>query len=110
MVRAAIGGIALFSFYYLLMFVYPAGMGYGDVKLAGLIGGLLGYLSYSTLLVGAFSGFLLGGIVGVGVMASGRGDRKTAIPFGPFMIGGALLAIFLGAPLSDFYLNFVSGA
>ncbi|CAN5635443.1 A24 family peptidase [soil metagenome] len=109
-VRMVIGAMALFIFYFLLMLSYPKGMGYGDVKLAGLLGGLLSFLSYSTLLVGAFGGFLLGGIAGLALMVSGRGNGKTKIPFGPFMLAGALLAIFFAAPVSRVYLNFVTGA
>ncbi|MDT4951643.1 MAG: leader peptidase (prepilin peptidase) / N-methyltransferase [Pseudonocardiales bacterium] len=102
--RAGIGGAALFAFYFALAFAYPAGMGFGDVKLSGIIGGVLAYLSWTALLVGAFGGFLLGAAVGVAVMATKRGDRKTALPFGPFMIAGALIAIFVAAPIADSYL------
>jgi leader peptidase (prepilin peptidase)/N-methyltransferase len=105
--RAAIGAAALFAFYFATAFAYPAGMGFGDVKLAGVLGGLLGYLSWSTLAVGAFGGFLLGAVGGVAVLASGRGGRKTAIPFGPFMIAAAILAIFVAAPIADGYLRLV---
>ncbi|MDP9093446.1 MAG: prepilin peptidase [Actinomycetota bacterium] len=103
--RAAIGGAALFGFYFAIMFAYPAGMGFGDVKLAGVLGGVLAYVSFSTLVVGAFGGFLLGSIGGLAVLASGRGDRKTAIPFGPFMISAAVLAILFGFALEDLYFD-----
>jgi leader peptidase (prepilin peptidase)/N-methyltransferase len=103
LLRALIGSVALFSFYFVVAFAYPAGMGFGDVKLAGLIGAILAYLSYPTLLVGAFAGFLLGGLFGVAVIASRRGSGKTALPFGPFMICGALLAIFVATPIADLY-------
>jgi len=101
--RAAIGAAALFGFYFALAFAYPAGMGFGDVKLAGLLGLVLAYLSWAALVIGAFAGFLLGAVVGVAVMASGRGNRKTALPFGPFMIIGALVAIFAAASLASVY-------
>jgi leader peptidase (prepilin peptidase)/N-methyltransferase len=103
--RAAIGGAALFSLYFVIAFIYPAGMGFGDVKLAGVLGGALGFLSWSTLAVGAFLGFVLGAVGGVFVLATGRGTRKSAIPFGPYMIGGALLAIFIGQRLGHAYLH-----
>jgi leader peptidase (prepilin peptidase)/N-methyltransferase len=93
--RAGAGSIALFGFYFLLVCLYPAGMGFGDAKLAGVLGGVMAYVSWSTLLIGAFAGFLLGAVVGIGLLASGRGTRKTAVPFGPFMIAGALTAILL---------------
>jgi leader peptidase (prepilin peptidase) / N-methyltransferase len=101
--RALIGGAILFAFYFALAFAYPAGMGFGDVKLAGLIGGVLAYLSWRVLVVGAFGGFVLGALAGVAVLASGRGGRKTALPFGPFMIAGALVAVFAGPSIADAY-------
>jgi leader peptidase (prepilin peptidase)/N-methyltransferase len=101
--RAAIGAVALFGFYLLLVLVYPAGMGWGDVKLAGVLGMVLAWLSWAALLVGAFAGFLFGAIVGVAVIALGRGGRKTALPFGPFMILGALFAIFAAATIAAHY-------
>jgi leader peptidase (prepilin peptidase)/N-methyltransferase len=107
LMRAAIGGAALFGAYFLLMFAYPAGMGFGDVKLAGIIGGMLGYLSYHALLIGAFAAFFLGSLISVFVLLSRRGSRKTQIPFGPFMILGAILALFLSRPLADLYSHLV---
>jgi leader peptidase (prepilin peptidase)/N-methyltransferase len=101
--RAAIGGAVLFAFYFALAFAYPAGMGFGDVKLAGILGAVLAYLSWRVLVVGAFGGFVLGALAGVVVLATGRGGRKTALPFGPFMIAGALIAIFAGASIADAY-------
>jgi leader peptidase (prepilin peptidase)/N-methyltransferase len=106
-VRSAICGMALFAFYLVLAFAYPAGMGFGDVKLAGVIGGVLGYLSYQALLVGAAAAFVIGGAAGVLVILTRRGTGKTAIPFGPFMICGALLAIFASTPIAEGYLRVV---
>ncbi|GAA1601319.1 A24 family peptidase [Kribbella sancticallisti] len=98
--RAGLGAVALFGFFLLLVLVAPAGMGWGDVKLAGLIGAVLGYLSWSALVIGGFGAFVLGAVVGVAVLATGRGGRRTAIPFGPFMIAAALLAIFFAEPVA----------
>ena len=110
LIRAAVGAAGLFGFYFLLAFLYPAGMGFGDVKLAGLVGGMLGFVSYSALVVGAFAAFLIGAVVGALAILSRRGTGKTAIPFGPFMICGALLAIFASGPLTDFYSRLISPA
>ncbi|CRK54993.1 Leader peptidase (Prepilin peptidase) / N-methyltransferase [Alloactinosynnema sp. L-07] len=107
--RAGIGGAALFAFYFLLVLLYPAGMGFGDVRLSGILGGVLAYLSWSTLVVGAFGGFLLGAVAGVAVVVARRGDRKTALPFGPFMILGALVAVFVADPIAGWYLDLVTG-
>jgi leader peptidase (prepilin peptidase)/N-methyltransferase len=75
------------------------------VKLAGLIGAILGWLSYSALLVGAFAAFLLGGMVGIAVIASRRGTGKTPLPFGPFMLAGVALALYLAQPILAGYLS-----
>lgn len=104
-VRSMIGMVALFAFYLLLVVVYPAGMGGGDVKLAGIIGLFLGWLGYGALVVGAFLGFLLGGLWGVALIVLRRGGRKTAVPYGPFMLLGAMIAIFVGQPVAELYLE-----
>jgi leader peptidase (prepilin peptidase)/N-methyltransferase len=109
LLRAAVGGAALYAAYFALKFVYPRGMGWGDVKLAGVLGMLLGWLGWGQLVVGGFLGFLLGGVVGGALMAVGRATRKSKIPYGPFMIAGAFLAVLFGAPITDLYLDmFVS--
>ncbi len=105
--RAWLGALALFVFYFLLAFIYPAGMGFGDVKLAGVIGLYLGWLGWGSLIVGAFLGFLLGAVVGIALMVKGRAGRKTAIPFGPFMLAGALIAVIWGQTLADLYTGAV---
>lgn len=107
--RAALGSAALYACYFALAFAYPAGMGFGDVKLAGVLGGLMSYLSWTTLLIGGLTGFLLGGLAGVVVLASGKGNRKTALPFGPFMISGAVIAVFAAESLSNSYLSLIHG-
>jgi leader peptidase (prepilin peptidase)/N-methyltransferase len=103
LLRAAIGCAVLFGGYFALALAYPKGMGFGDVKLAGLIGAMLGWLDYSALLVGAFTAFLLGGVAGALVIASRRGNGKTPLPFGPFMLAGAGLALCLAHPIVDGY-------
>jgi leader peptidase (prepilin peptidase)/N-methyltransferase len=107
--RAGIAAATLFGLYALLAVIHPAGMGWGDVKLAGLIGLMLGYLSWAALVVGGFAGFLLGAVAGVIVLASRRGNRKTALPFGPFMLAGALLAMFVADPVARLYLDNLTG-
>jgi leader peptidase (prepilin peptidase)/N-methyltransferase len=102
--RAGLGALALFTFFFALAAASPQGMGFGDVKLAGVIGLVLGYLSWPALLIGAFAGFFLGAVVGVVVLATGAGDRKTAVPFGPFMVAGALLALWITAPVMQLAL------
>jgi leader peptidase (prepilin peptidase)/N-methyltransferase len=102
--RAGIGCAALLTFFGAVVLAHPAGMGLGDVKLAGVIGAVLGYLSWNALVIGAFLGFFLGAVVGVAVIATGRGNRKSAVPFGPFMIAGALLALFVAGPIARLHV------
>jgi leader peptidase (prepilin peptidase)/N-methyltransferase len=110
LLRAVLGGLALGAFYFLLWFVYPSGMGFGDVKFAGVLGIYLGWISWGTVGLGGFAGFLLGGVVGVILLVTKRATRKTGVPFGPFMIVGALVAILWGQPLIDWYAGVVLGS
>ena len=91
--RALLGGLALAGFYLLLMLISPSGMGLGDVKLAASLGTLLAWFGWRLLLAGGFAGFLLGGVFAGALLVSRRADRKQPIPFGPFMIAGAILAV-----------------
>jgi leader peptidase (prepilin peptidase)/N-methyltransferase len=103
--RALWGMLALFAFYALLWLVYPAGMGLGDVKLSGVLGLYLGWIGWGALVVGAFSAFVLGGLVGIGVILVAGGGRKTKVPFGPFMLLGTLVGILWGQSLADAYTS-----
>ncbi|MBX6371504.1 MAG: prepilin peptidase [Acidothermus sp.] len=100
---AACGMAGAYGLFYLLMLVKPGGMGFGDVKLAGLLGLYLGFLGIGPLVVGFFLAFLLGGIAGVALLVARRASRRSKIPFGPALIAGALLAVFFGNGLSHFY-------
>ena len=104
-VRAVLGMAALYGFYFLLVLVYPAGMGFGDVKLAGVLGIYLGWLGWGELIAGGFLAFLIGGIVGVALMVVQRAGRKTQIPFGPFMLLGAFVAVLWGHALAEAYTS-----
>lgn len=94
---ALLGGLALGACYFVLFLINPNGMGFGDVKLALSLGVVLGWYGWLLLFVGAFAGFLFGSLYGLGLMALRRANRKSAIPFGPFMIAGALVGVALGA-------------
>ncbi|WP_277987707.1 prepilin peptidase [Nocardioides aromaticivorans] len=107
LLRALVGAAVLGSFYFIVWFVAPGGMGFGDVKLAGLVGGMTAYLTWGTFLVGAFMGFLLGAVAGVLLMVGGKAGRKTAVPFGPFMILGAWTAILGAGELGNYYLELI---
>ena len=82
---------------------HQEGMGFGDVKLALCMGVYLGPAVVPAL----FLGFLSGAVVGVILIGGRRGDGKTAIPFGPFLAAGAILALFFGGALIEAYLGLV---
>jgi leader peptidase (prepilin peptidase)/N-methyltransferase len=75
------------------------GMGLGDVKLSGLLGLLLGWLGWGPSLTGLLGGFVVGSVIGVGLLATGRVGRRTPVPHGPFMLVGAAIGAFAGEPL-----------
>jgi leader peptidase (prepilin peptidase)/N-methyltransferase len=104
---ALIGGAGLFAFYLILALVKPGGMGFGDVKLAAVLGLYLGFLGWGNLLVGAFAAFLFGGVFGIALMLARRAGRKTQIPFGPWMIAGAWVGVFAGEFLASAYFGAV---
>jgi leader peptidase (prepilin peptidase) / N-methyltransferase len=93
LLRAMLGGLALAGFYLLLLIISPSGMSLGDVKLAASLGTLLAGFGWRVLIAGGAAGFLLGGLAGVALLVSRRASRQQLIPFGPFMIAGALLAV-----------------
>lgn len=105
LLRAAIAGVVLYAFYFILRVVRPDGMGGGDVKLAGVLGIALGWIGWGALVVGAFAAFVLGGLFGIVLMLVRRAGRKTAIPFGPWMITGAWVGIVAGEQLAQWYLG-----
>lgn len=93
--RALLGGAALGALYFLLFLVNPAGMGLGDVKLAPTLGLALAWYGWPTLVTGTLAAFALGALTGLGLLLTGRANRKTPIPFGPFMLAGAAAALLL---------------
>ncbi|MEU5096890.1 A24 family peptidase [Streptomyces sp. NPDC020996] len=94
---ALYGALALGGAFFVLFLVNPGGMGFGDVKLAVGLGAALGWYGWPTLMLGTFAAFLLGALYGGALVALRRAGRKTAIPFGPFLITGAFLGLLIGA-------------
>lgn len=88
--------------FFALWFIYPRGMGYGDVRLSGVLGLVLGYLGWSELLVGIYAGFLVGGLGGALLSVLRIVDRK-AYPFGPFMLVGAVVGVVVGPMVASWY-------
>jgi leader peptidase (prepilin peptidase) / N-methyltransferase len=95
LVRALLGGLALAGFYLLLMVVSPSGMSLGDVKLAASLGTLLAWFGWRLLIAGGLAGLWLGALCAAALLVSRRAGRKQLIPFGPFMIAGAVLAVLV---------------
>jgi leader peptidase (prepilin peptidase)/N-methyltransferase len=97
-VHALIGMAALLALYLVQWLIVPNQIGLGDVKLSGVLGLYLGWLGFNAWVLGVFSMFLLGGGFSVVLLLAGKASRKSAIAFGPFMLGGALLALLVYLP------------
>nr|WP_281353427.1 A24 family peptidase [Phytoactinopolyspora mesophila] len=103
--RAWAGAFAVLAFYLLLVLIRPSDLGLGDVKLAAVIGLLLGWISWPVLVFGVFAGFAVGAMISLALLITGRAGRRTSIPFGPAMLLGALIAVVWGEPIVDAYLG-----
>jgi len=101
---AIVSAVALGVFYLILALIRPGGMGLGDVKLAGVIGLFLGWIGVGSVVVGAFSAFLLGGLFSIGLMIFRKAGMKAKIPFGPWMLVGAWVGVFFGERIAAAYL------
>jgi len=97
-----LGGLIGFALLFLIAFVYPAGMGVGDVKLATFIGLVVGFPS---VFVALLLSFVAGGLVGGGLLLSGLKGRKDPIPFAPFLVAGGMVAMLYGREIMDWYLR-----
>ncbi|WP_421741424.1 prepilin peptidase [Cellulomonas sp.] len=104
-VRCLAGGAILFAVYFALVVVYPAGMGFGDVKLAGVVGLYLGWYGWGALFIGGFAAFLLGGLFSVILLVLGRAGRKSGIPFGPWLLLGGAVGIAVGEQVWQAYVG-----
>lgn len=93
LVTALIAMAALYVLYFVMAFVSPASLGFGDVKLAGVIGLVLGWLGLDHAVVGMLAGFLAGGLIAVVLLLAQRAGLKSHIAFGPAMLVGAFVAL-----------------
>jgi leader peptidase (prepilin peptidase) / N-methyltransferase len=98
-----IAGAAAGGFFLLAAIAYPRGMGMGDVKLAGVMGLYLGRGVGLAVLVGLVAGVIVGAAIIARVGA--KEGRKTAVPFGPFLALGGVIAIFAGDAVADAYTD-----
>ncbi|MGD8188810.1 prepilin peptidase [Brevibacillus ginsengisoli] len=98
----AIGAIAGFGVFFLVAVMKPGAMGMGDVKLFALIGWIIGW---QLILIALFFASLMGLIAGLNLIRKGKATMKAAIPFGPFLSAGSILAYFWGAKLLESYFS-----
>ena len=102
---ALLGAAIAFGVLFVVHLISPASMGFGDVRLSFILGLFLGWLGLSHVVAGLFLGFALGAVVGVGLMLTKQRGRKDSVPFGPFLAGGAALAVLFGRPLISWWLR-----
>jgi leader peptidase (prepilin peptidase)/N-methyltransferase len=100
-----LGAAIALAFMGLVYVASRGGMGDGDVRLSPLLGAYLGWLNPGFVAVGLFIGFLAGAVVGVAMIATGHAGRKTAVPFGPFLALGTIVAVFVGQRCVDTFLR-----
>jgi hypothetical protein len=101
LIHAFIGLACASAFYLILALVYPAGIGWGDVKLSGLLGLYLGWIGPAALVLGLAAGFVLAALAGAGLIVAGKATRKSQIAFGPFMLAGTLAVIACLGPVGQ---------
>lgn len=101
--RALLGGVAAMTALGGLHLVSPRSMGFGDVKLAFVLGLVLGWLGWAELVLGLFCGFLAGAVVGVALIALRHRGRKDHLPFGPFLAFGTLVVLLWGDVMLRWY-------
>ncbi len=102
LLRALIAMVAVRSFFWVLWFIRSAGMGFGDVRLAALVGLVLGWTGWGAVVIGVWVGFFSFAVPGL-LLAVLRRDRsllKKSFPYGPFMLGGALVGLVWGTALA----------
>lgn len=83
------------------------GMGFGDVKLAPVLGATLGWVAVSAAVTGLLAAFVLGASVGLALLVAGRAGRRTQVPFGPFLLAGALVGLLAGPAIAEVYLGYL---
>lgn len=103
--RAFAGGAIYFFVLLIVALAARGAFGFGDVKLAFLLGLFTAYRSWETLIVAVFAAFLLGGLVSLVVIVFRLKDRKDTIPFGPYLVAGAYLAIAWAGTIASWYLD-----
>lgn len=101
--HAVLGWVAMGGFYFVMWRVGPRGLGYGDVRLSGVLALCLGYLGWGALVTGLYAGFLLGGVGSLVLVLARRISLKTHVPFGPYMMAGTLVGLVWGSSFGSWY-------
>lgn len=96
--RALIGMVGLAAFYFTLALATADGLGAGDVKLGGLLGLALGWMSWPAIVAGTFLGWVLGSTAWLVLRLVGRAPQGAVLPMGPFLLLGALVTIVAMPP------------
>ncbi|HXY45240.1 MAG TPA: prepilin peptidase [Acidimicrobiales bacterium] len=102
---ALIGAAACFVVFALIWFVAPKAMGFGDVRLAGLCGGALGWLGFGAVAVGMFAAFFFASVPALVLLARGKADRKTALAFGPYLALGTMVGVCFGDTIAHAWVS-----
>jgi leader peptidase (prepilin peptidase)/N-methyltransferase len=105
LLRMGVGAAAMGIVYLALAVMWPGSMGFGDVKLAAVLGLFLGFSGWGSLIVGSLIAFFFGGIFGGVLIVLKKGTRKSGIPFGPWMVLGAWVGILFGNVILTDYLS-----
>ena len=96
---AAIGGAVAFAVFFALFYAVPKGIGFGDVRFAGLCGAFLGWMGYREVIAGFLLSFIVAGVPAAVLLAMRKVQRRTKIPFGPFLAAGTVITVLFGAPI-----------
>ncbi|MGH9057041.1 MAG: prepilin peptidase, partial [Acidimicrobiales bacterium] len=96
-------GAGAFAFFFAINWIRPAWLGFGDVRLAGLLGLALGWMGPWYVVVGLMAANLAGAVLGIGLMAAGKATRTSALPYGVFLAAGSVFALLVGGSIIGWY-------
>ena len=105
LLQALIGAGAAWAALLCLHLLSPGDTGFGDVRLAFLLGLFLGWLGLGHVVLGIFAGFVFGAVIGVGLVMAGVRGRKDPLPLAPYLSAGAVFAIMAGGPVLRLWLG-----
>lgn len=103
LVWMVIGALGYFAFMLVLHLIVPGGLGFGDVKLAIILGGFLGFERLAYVVVGSIGAYVVGGLTSAVLLVTRVKRRKDTIPFGPYMVIGAYTALVFGEQIIEWY-------